>query len=180
MLTFDKNRRSLLAQSGQSGRVACVFLQSEKNGKSTPVNVTADKLSYVDSERKAVFSGHVLVKSEETTMQAATVQILLLTRGAQAGAQGGSQLDRIVAEGDIQIQQGGRKAQGNKVVYTAAEQKFVLTGTPEQRPSIFDAEHGQITGDSLTFFTVGDRVLVGSGETSKNLTQIRNRDASKK
>src|SRR5262249_11969465 len=55
-ITFDRNHRSLQAQSGQNGRVASVFVQKGKNGKLTPVNVTSDRLTYVDSERKAVFS----------------------------------------------------------------------------------------------------------------------------
>jgi lipopolysaccharide export system protein LptA len=42
-------------------------------------------------------------------------------------------------------------------VYTSAEEKFVLTGGP---PVITDAEHGRITGQSLTFFSKDDRVVV--------------------
>lgn len=178
-LTFDKNRRMLQAQGDSSGRVNTVFVQPEKGGKSTPVSVSADKLAYVDAERKAVFSGKVVIKSADTTMNANIVQVFLLPRGGPA-AGGGNQLDRIVAQGDIQIQQKDRKALGSQVVYTAQEQKFVLTGVQGRQPSIFDAEHGQITGDSLTFFTQGDRVLVGSGDSSSTLIPTRNRDASKK
>jgi lipopolysaccharide export system protein LptA len=178
-LVFDKNHRTLQAQGNSNRQIATVFVQPEKSGKTTPVSVTADKLTYVDGDRKAVFSGNVLVKSAETTMTANSVQVFLLARGSSA-ASSGNQLDRIVAQGDIQIRQGERNAQGSQVVYTAQEQKFVLTGTPDKKPSIFDAEHGQITGDSLTFFTQGDRVLVGSGNSSPTLTQIRNRDTSKK
>jgi lipopolysaccharide export system protein LptA len=178
-LVFDKNHRTLQAQGNPSRQIATVFVQPEKSGKTTPVSVTADKLTYVDGDRKAVFSGNVVIKSAETTMNANTVQVFLLARGGAAGGSG-NQLDRIVAQGDIQIHQGERRAQGSQVVYTAQEQKFVLTGTPEKKPSIFDAEHGQITGDSLTFYTQGDRVLVGSGNSSPTLTQTRNRDTSKK
>jgi lipopolysaccharide export system protein LptA len=176
-LSFDKTRRSLEAQGTPKRRVSTVFVQADKSGKTTPVTVTADTLDYQDTERQAVFSGKVLIKSAETTMDANTVQVFLLPRGNTAG---GNQLDRIVAEGDIQIEQKARKAVGSKVIYTASDQKFVLTGTEGRRPSIFDAEHGQITGDSLTFYTQGDRVLVGSGSSSPTLTQNRNRDASKK
>ncbi len=178
-ITFDKNRRTLQAQGDGSGRVNTVFVQPEKGGKLTPVTVSADKLSYVDAERKAVFSGKVVIKSADTTMNANSVQVFLVSRGSSA-ASAGNQLDRIVAQGDIQIQQKNRRALGSQVVYTAQEQKFVLTGTEGHRPSIFDAEHGQISGDSLTFYTQGDRVLVGSGDSSPTLTPTRNRDASKK
>jgi hypothetical protein len=69
---------------------------------------------------------------------------------------------------------------GSQLVYTAADEKMVLTGTPNRRPSIFDAERGEISGDSLTFFTHDGRVLVGSGETSQTQTSNRIQDASKK
>jgi lipopolysaccharide export system protein LptA len=180
VISFDRNRRSLLAEGNQSSRVASVFVQKDKNGKLTPVNVTSDKLSYVDSERKAVFSGKVLVKSEETTITANTVDVILVPKASQTENQGASQLERIVAQGDIEIHQAARKAVGSRLTYTAADEKMVLTGTPTRRPSIFDAERGEISGDSLTFFTHDGRVLVGSGETSQTQTPTRIRDASKK
>jgi lipopolysaccharide export system protein LptA len=179
-ISFDRTKRSLQAQGGQSGHVASVFVQKDKNGKLTPVNVTSDRLSYVDTERKAVFSGNVVVRAQDVTITSATVQVILLPNKNQAQNQTASQLDRIEAQGDIKIEQGSRKAAGNKLVYTAAEEKMVLTGTPEKLPSIFDAERGQISGDSLTFFTHDGRVLVGSGETSKTETPNRIPDASKK
>ena len=55
-------------------------------------------------------------------------------------------------------------------MYTAAEDKFVMTGGP---PSIFDAERGKITGDSLTFYKRDDRVLVEGKETSPAVTTTR-------
>ncbi|HEY1528637.1 MAG TPA: LptA/OstA family protein [Candidatus Angelobacter sp.] len=180
-ISFDRSHRSLQAQGGQEGHVASVFVQKDKNGKLTPVNVTSDRLSYVDSERKAVFSGHVIVRAQETSITSDTVQVILLPKKGQAENQSASQLERIEAQGDIKIEQTGRKAQGSKLVYTAADEKMVLTGTPAKPPSIFDAERGQISGDSLTFFTHDGRVLVGGGETSSQI-KIPNRipDASKK
>ncbi len=179
-ISFDRTKRSLQALGGQGGHVASVFVQKDKNGKLTPVNVTSDRLSYVDAERKAVFSGNVVVRAQDVTITSATVQVILLPNKSQAQNQTASQLDRIEGQGDIKISQGSRKASGNKLVYTAAEEKMVLTGTPEKLPSIFDAERGQISGDSLTFFTHDGRVLVGGGETSKTETPNRIPDASKK
>jgi lipopolysaccharide export system protein LptA len=179
-ISFDRTKRSLQAQGGQGGHVASVFVQKDKNGKLTPVDVTSDRLSYVDVERRAVFSDNVVVRAQDATITSAIVQVILLPKKGQTENQSASQLERIEAQGDIKIEQGSRKAAGNKLVYTAAEEKMVLTGTAEKIPSIFDAERGQISGDSLTFFTHDGRVLVGGGETSK--TEIPNRipDASKK
>jgi len=173
VISFDRQHRSVEAQGSPGNQVSTVFVQGDKK---TPVNVTSDRLSYVDAERKAVFSGHVLIRGADATTTAENVQVLLSPHGSQAS----SQLDRIIATGDIVIQQKARKATGNLLVYTAQDEKFVLTASEGRSPSIFDAEQGQITGDSLTFFTRDDRVLVGSKESSHTLIQTRIRDASKK
>ena len=79
-----------------------------------------------------------------------------------------SQLERIVAERHVVIQEGGRRATGEELVYTAAEGKFVLTGGP---PMVTDREHGTIRGDSLTFYSHDDRVVVKSNGTSRTVTR---------
>ena len=76
----------------------------------------------------------------------------------------------MVADGNVLIQQPNRRAEGQKLVYTAADDKFVLTGGP---PCIFDAEQGKITGVSLTFFRHDDRVLVEGEASSPVVTKTR-------
>jgi lipopolysaccharide export system protein LptA len=76
----------------------------------------------------------------------------------------------MVAKGDVIVQQPSRRAEGQNLVYTASDDKFVLTGGP---PSIFDAERGKITGVSLTFFRADDRVLVEGEASTPVVTQTR-------
>jgi lipopolysaccharide export system protein LptA len=83
---------------------------------------------------------------------------------------GQGQLDRLVAESNVVVQEPGRKATGNQLTYTVADDKFVLSGGT---PSIFDAERGKIRGDSLTFFRHDDRVLVEGNNLSPTVTQTR-------
>jgi lipopolysaccharide export system protein LptA len=80
------------------------------------------------------------------------------------------QVERIIAENKVVITQPQRHATCDRLVYTSAEDKFVLTGGP---PSIFDAERGKTTGDSLTFFRHDDRVLVEGRETSPAITRTQ-------
>jgi lipopolysaccharide export system protein LptA len=82
------------------------------------------------------------------------------------------QVDRIIAEDQVVITQPTRHATGDRLVYTAADDKFVLTGGPGL-PSIFDAERGKITGDSLTFYRHDDRVLVEGRELSPAVTRTQ-------
>jgi lipopolysaccharide export system protein LptA len=115
----------------------------------------------------------VTAQSSDFTASAETVDAYLLSRTQTSNNQsfaGPGQLDHMVAKGSIVIQQPKRRAEGQKLVYTAADDKFVLTGGP---PSIFDAEQGKITGVSLTFFRGDDRVLVEGAASTPVVTQTR-------
>ena len=174
VIDFDRDKRSMVAQGSGGQRVSTVFLQPGQNGKETPVNVTAARLNYVDLQRRARFEGGVILRSSDGTMTADTVDVYLKPRDQQQAAATqqtqASQLDRIVCQGNIVLQQPNRRGTGDRLVYTAADARFKLTGGP---PSIFDAEHGQVTGDSLTFFSHDDRVLVEGGNTSPTVTKAR-------
>jgi len=76
----------------------------------------------------------------------------------------------MIAQDNVVVQQANRRADGQKLVYTVADDKFVLTGGP---PSIFDAEQGKITGVSLTLFRHDGRVVVEGNNTSPTVTQTR-------
>ena len=181
-IQLDRDHRSVVAQGTAAQPVQTVLIQQEKTtnkpaesspkGKSkatssTSIAITSGKLTYTDSERKIHYEGAVQAKSSDFTASSKTVDAYLLPRSQTTDQQSiatPGQLDHMVAEGDvlIQEQEPNRRAEGQKLVYTAAEEKFVLTGGP---PSIFDAEQGKITGVSLTFFRRDDRVLV-EGEVS--------------
>src|SRR5260370_3846469 len=91
--------------------------------------------------------------------------------GAQS--QGASQIDDAIAEGSVFVQQPARTAQGEKLVYTTADSKYVLTGTSSTQPSLYDAERGTVHGDSVTFYSQDDRVLVESSSSVRAVTQTR-------
>ncbi len=157
-----------------STRVSTVFLHTDQNGKTTPVTVTASRLRYGDNLRKASFEGGVAVRGVDLIMTAEHAEAFLAAREVQSGADNQPRrLESLVAEGGVVVQESRRKAIGQKLVYTAAEGKFVLRGNGANSPSIFDAELGTTTGDSLTFFTRDDRVLVGSSTSSPTITQTR-------
>ena len=172
-IEFDRNHRSVVARGSPTQNVSTVIVQTEKTGKATPIAITSSRLTYADSDRKAHFEGGVVAKGADSTITADQMDVFLQARGQQPASQSvaaGGKLDRIIAQGQVVITQPNRRAVGNQLVYTAAEDKFVLTGGS---PSIFDAEHGKITGVSLTFFRHDDRVLVEGNDTSPSVTQTR-------
>jgi lipopolysaccharide export system protein LptA len=153
--------------------VSTVLVQVDKSGKATPVNITSARLNYADAERRIFLDGGVTAKGADTTLTGQQMTVFLLARSqSQAGTGPGmpGQVERIVAQDRVVITQPTRHATGDRLVYTAAEDKFVLTGGT---PSIFDAERGKITGDSLTFYRHDDRVLVEGKETSPTVTRTQ-------
>jgi lipopolysaccharide export system protein LptA len=172
-LEFDRDRRSLVAQGNSVEPVSTALTQADKNGKLTAIKVTSARLHYSDAERKVLLDGGVTAKGSDATITSQQMTVFLRPRSqAQAAAGTGTagQVERIVAEDKVAITQPARHANGDRLVYTAAEDKFVLTGGP---PSIFDAERGKITGDSLTFYRHDDRVLVEGRETSPTITKTQ-------
>jgi lipopolysaccharide export system protein LptA len=171
-IDFNRSNRTVIAQGGPKGRVSTVFVQQGPDGKPTPVNVTGQRLIYDDSERQAKFEGGVVMRSSEGAVSADRLTVFLRPRAenAKSPANEASTLDKVVAEGSVVLQQENRRGTGNRLVYSAGDASFRLSGGP---PSIFDAEHGKVTGDSLTFFSRDDRVLVEGGKSAPSVTKAR-------
>jgi lipopolysaccharide export system protein LptA len=192
-IEFDKNRRSLVAQGTAAQSVSTVLVPgsggtgprrpgssgediANKHSKETAgsvMTITSARLTYADVDRRAHYEGGVVAKSAAFLATAHTADAYLQPHSQTINnkeLEGPGRLDHMVAEGNVKIQQPARQAEGEKLVYTAAESKFVLTGGP---PSIFDAERGKITGVSLTFFQADDRVLVEGEASTPVVTQTR-------
>lgn len=175
-IVFDRDKRSMDAQGASGHPVSTVFVQPAKNGSVTPVNVTAARLDYTDQQRTAHFEGRVVMRTGDGTVTADRVNVFLIPAKTSAPAKTvmlaatASQLDHILAEGHVTLVEPSRRGSGDKLVYTAADSKFVMTGGP---PVIIDAEQGRVTGASLTFYNRDDRVLVEGGGTSRAVTTTR-------
>ena len=187
-IDFDDQKRSLVAESDASQKVLSLFMQRGQDGKLTPVDVTSDKLTYTDEERRARYTGDVFAKTATNTINSQQIDVYLKPADPDAkgatpatssaaqkkstipGSDGPSQIDHMVAVGKVVVTGPNRRAVGDRLVYTAEDGKYFLTG---KSPSIFDAEHGTVWGDSLTFYSHDDRVLVESKRSSPTITRAR-------
>jgi lipopolysaccharide export system protein LptA len=69
----------------------------------------------------------------------------------------------MVVDGDIVLDQPGRRASGEHLVYTASDGTFVLTGTPSAPPKVVDEQRGTVTGTLLEFHAGDESVVVSNG-----------------
>jgi lipopolysaccharide export system protein LptA len=168
-----------------SGNVRAVFPQTPAQVSSQPVavqqaaakklklwHVTAGQLTYNDVESRAHLEKNVVAKSADQEMRA-PVADLYFTRAEKASAVSpgaAQQISRAVGTGGVIVEQGGRRATAERGEYTAAEEKFVMSGG---NPTIFDASEGTTTGRQLTFFLADDTIIVDSEKGSRTLTKHR-------
>jgi lipopolysaccharide export system protein LptA len=152
--------------------------------------ITSSQMVYSDLDRQAEFTGGVklLDSTGEMHAQQATVYLAPASTSkprkpqapnAASGLTGlfGGSVERIVATQHIEITQPGRKATGERLVYTASDQMFVLTGTASAPPKVVDATQGTTTGAALRFHSGDDSVVIsgrdGDAPTQKVHTETR-------
>lgn len=163
-------------------------------GKAQVVRVASRELTYSDATREADFSGGVQVESADGSMRAqqATVYLQAPPKAGAANAGGsnarldsapGSALggfmkggvEKIVATGQIEIDQPGRRATGTRVVYTAIDGIFVMTGTAAAPPKIVDEARGTVTGTSLRFHAADESIVVSNGAQGSDGVESKQR-----
>ena len=175
------------------------------DGKTDVVLVSSRELVYSNDARKAEFTGGVQVESRDGTMRGQRVVVYLQPEqsdgagktlpnagrgaGAKSGASSaaggggfmGGSVERMVVTGHIDMEQPGRRATGEQLVYTASDATFVLTGTPTVLPKVTDDQRGTVTGTSLRFHSGDDNVVVsnggetGTGQRVRTETRVKNK-----
>ena len=140
--------------------------------------VRAPSLTYWDDQGKAHLEGGVTASSQQGSLTSKALDLFLTPPGAPPGAATdtqtaptGRQLNRVVAQGNVIVRQGERRGVAEQAEYTAADEKFVLSGG--QPTLIDDASSDTTTGRSLTFFVANDTILIDSQEGSRTLTKHR-------
>lgn len=162
------------ADTGHQQVLAIFLTPAEKKQAPSLVRINSHDLVYSDAERKGVFRGSVVAQSGEMTIRSAQAEVFLsdLSTKSNNNKNVRSQVDRLIATGNIILTQPGRKATGDKLVYTASDGKMILTGTDSVLPHLYDETHGNVTGDALIFNSRDDSVDV-EGQGQKSITQTR-------
>ncbi len=192
-----RDEKKLQAQ----GHIVAIFPQAPGTGASfamTPTKSTvnpakptlwqirAPALTYLSDSGKVHLDGGVRANSDEGSLESRTLDLSLSPAeppGASAAAKpptgpagvlsgsGSRELSRVLAQGSVIVRQGDRRGAAEQAEYTAADQKFVLSGG---QPTITDASSDTTTtGRSLTFYVASDTILIDSQEGLRTLTKHR-------
>jgi lipopolysaccharide export system protein LptA len=137
-------------------------------------HISSGTLTYWDAENRAHLEKDVAVQSPEEKIRSAALDLEFIrdanAKGTGPATGGAAQISRAVATGGVVVEQLGRRGTADRGVYTAADQKFVLSGGT---PTLYDATEGTTTGRELTFNIADDTIIVDSGNGSRTLTKHR-------
>lgn len=153
---------------------------SAGGAKPTLWQIRAPSLTYWSDQGKAHLEGGVTAVSEQGSLQSRTLDVFLTpgaanvttsSKGNTSSERAARELNRVLAQGGVVVRQGEREASAEQGEYTAADEKFVLSGG---EPTIRDASSDTTTqGRSLTFFVASDTILIDSQEGLRTLTKHR-------
>ena len=136
-VTFGNGVASRLkAEQKQAPRPGAGAAQrSSMDAGDQPVDITASTLVVNDATKLAVFSGNVIAKQGDQTLNAPVLEVTYDGQAAAggsapaaAGQASGGRLKRIVAKDDVVITRGQERATGKLAEFDAETEKAVLHG----------------------------------------------------
>ncbi|MFI4944047.1 MAG: LptA/OstA family protein [Burkholderiales bacterium] len=134
-----------------------------------PVDARSKEMVYEEAAGRVVYTGDVEIRQGD-----------ILTKSPEAIAvltKDGNDLEKLLAGEPVEVHQGQRRANGERGVYTPANETFVLTGEKE-KVVLFDGDR-KLLGRILTFESGNDRIRVDGREEERTEAVFRRKEPPK-
>jgi lipopolysaccharide export system protein LptA len=139
-----------------SGGVATssVLEEVDKDKKKTraPSLASAKDLKYDDATRRLTYTTDAHLSGPAGDMNAGKIELYLKASG--------SEIDRAEAYDGVALREQGRKTTGRRLSYSAADEKYIVTGAPV---TIVDQCGRENVGRTLTFARSTDLIVLDGG-----------------
>ncbi|MFZ4627952.1 MAG: LPS export ABC transporter periplasmic protein LptC [Blastocatellia bacterium] len=135
-LEIDRTEKTLLAV----GQAQSAYYQLEREvepgrKERIPVFASAERIRYLDQQRRTFYEGSVRLRQGVDSLEAATAEALL---------DADHQLVEILAADRVVLSQPDRLARGERILYRAREETAILTG----RPAVLEDRSRQVLTQS--------------------------------
>ena len=164
------------AKADEKGLFDSLSLTSRRE----PIHIRSRDLEFRYDEKRITYRGEVLVQQGDVTLKSdlltVTYEEPATTNGATATAAGATttasattrqQLKEIIAEGNVEIISGDRRATGKKAVFNEAKRTVVLSGDAALREG-----GNRVTGERVTVFLDEKRSVVEGGKDRAQMVFI--------
>lgn len=134
---------------GAGGRGLDAALDLEGFDGDAPIEIKADEAEIVSREygRELVFQRNVRVRQANVTLRSDRLEATY--------RRGHSEPERLIADGDVFVDQGGRRAKCDHAIYVRSDQRLTCTGRAELVQGC-----DVVRGDSIQFWLADDRARV--------------------
>jgi lipopolysaccharide export system protein LptA len=114
-----------------------------------PGFASAERMTYSDADRLIHYDGNVKARQGTDRIEASFIDVYLQKET--------NEVDRMMAEGNVALTQPGRRGTGDKLTYTSADGRAVLSGIAAR---VVVREYGSTMGAQLTFYSRDDKIFV--------------------
>jgi lipopolysaccharide export system protein LptA len=134
--------------------------KQEKTGEpDQPIEITSDRVETFSSNHLIVFKGNVVARQKDMVIYADSVDAVIIGDGRG--------IEKVVASGNVKIQQGLRTANCQRAVFHNTDKKLVLTGDPK----VWEGEQ-MISGDEIVFDIDQNRLEVRGGSSGRGKAMV--------
>ena len=137
------------------GIMAASVAQAQSLDSKKPIEIASDTLEVLQQEQKAVFSGNVIARQGNITMQSAKMIVHYTNNGQASGTTKG--ISRIEADGGVFFKSLAETARGAKAVYEVDKEMITMMGNV-----VLTRDKNVLKGTYLTYNLSTGRSMLGS------------------
>ncbi|MBM4276922.1 MAG: lipopolysaccharide transport periplasmic protein LptA [Deltaproteobacteria bacterium] len=124
-----------------------------------PIDITSDRVETFSKENLIVFRGNVMARQKDMVIYSDSLEALVF--------EDGKGIEKVVAGGNVKIQQGLRVANCQKAVFYNRDQRVVLTGNPK----VLEGDN-LVSGDEIIFDIAKNRIEVKGGPGGRGKVRV--------
>jgi LPS export ABC transporter protein LptC len=140
---------------------------NEKTKDKVPSNATAGDFKYDDASRRMTYTKDAHMSGPDGDMTAVRIELFLKPSG--------DELERAEAYENVVLREQNRETKGSKLIYTTADETYVVTGSPVK---IVDPCQRETIGRTLTFNKGADSIVVDGNAQIRTQTKGGNGNCS--
>ena len=124
-----------------------------------PIDITSDQVETYTKENRLIFRGSVIARQKDIAIYADSIEAIMVNEGKG--------IERVIASGNVKVQQGPRVANCQRAVFHNPEQKVLLTGDPK----VWEGEN-MISGEEIVFDIAQNLVEVKGGLNRRGKAKV--------
>ena len=124
-----------------------------------PIDITSDRVETFSKENLIVFKGNVVARQKDMVIYSDSLEALVF--------EDGKGIEKVVAGGNVKIQQGLRVANCQKAIFYNRDQKVVLTGNPK----VLEGDN-LVSGEEIIFDIAKNRIEVKGGPGGRGKVRV--------